>query len=264
LALPLPANTGVAAAPDVAVVQGVVAVTGEPLWHEEGPDAFVCGRDGTAITLAWPEARFRVTVDRVVVDARDPAAAADLLVPPVWSVVLAVRERESLHACAVERDGRALAILGDSGTGKSTAGLALVDRGWRAVTDDLLTFDGAGDAVPGPPFLRLDPDRAAGRSGRRDTAGKLRVAAPTCPHPVPLAAAIVLSATHGGCGRLRGVAAVTALLDQTYSPLVVDAGQARRRFDLALDLAARVPVYAAPPRSLTVAAMEQMAEEGMR
>ena len=257
LPLPLPPAGGPAA---VDVVRGAVPPGGAVLWRAAPPFEFECRRDGAAIVLAWPEARFRVDADRVVVDARDERAAADLLVPAVWSVVLAARGCETLHGCAVERDGRAVAVLGASGSGKSTAALALLDRGWRAVTDDLLALDAAGNAVPGPAFVRLCPDRGAGRAGDWDAAGKLRVAATASPGPVPLAAIVVLADEHDRCAPLRGAGATATLLAQSYTPMLTHPGQAGRRFDLVLELVNRVPIYGAPPRSLSAEQLEQMVE----
>ena len=256
--LPLPLPPAAERPDAVEVVAGRVAPLGTVLWQAPPPVPFACRRDGTAIVLDWATARFRVGAARVVIDAEDDRAAVDLLIPAVWSVVLAARGFEALHGCAVERDGRAVAVLGASGTGKSTAALALLDRGWRVVTDDLLALDPAGRAIPGPAFVRLCPDRAAGRVGQHDAGGKLRMAATACPAPVPLAAVVVLADEHPGCAPLRGAAAVAALLDQAYSPMLTHPDQARRRFDLALDLVDRVPIYGAPPRSLTAAQLERL------
>jgi hypothetical protein len=43
---------------------------------------------------------------------------------------------ETLHATCVARDGRALLILGSSGSGKSDLALRLIDRGASLVSDD--------------------------------------------------------------------------------------------------------------------------------
>jgi hypothetical protein len=258
--LPLPAAHG----DGNALVQatcGPVALTGELIFRSDDPEPFVCLRDGEAVVLAWEGARFRVTADRVVMDCVTPEAAAILLLHPVWSVLLAARGAEALHGCVVERAGSAIAIQGMSGTGKTTAGLALLDRGYRLVTDDLIIFDGAGNVVPGPPFLRLTPDRAIGRVGHFDVGGKLRFHAPCCAEPVPLTAMVVLREDEPACARLRGAAVVDALLTQVYNPILTHPGQARRRLELALDLANRVPVYAAPARSLSADDLERIAED---
>lgn len=68
-----------------------------------------------------------------------------------------------LHACAVLVDGHAMAILGHSGTGKSTLATYLASNGLPLVTDDCLVLrwdDGAGHwlAEPGYRSVRLWSD----------------------------------------------------------------------------------------------------------
>jgi hypothetical protein len=72
---------------------------------------------------------------------------------------------------------------------------------------------------------------------------------------------VVLHDDFAECVRLRGSAAVAALLDQVYAPMVTHPDQARRRFELAVDLAARTAVFGAPPRSLTPEMIERIAQE---
>ncbi len=52
------------------------------------------------------------------------------------SEVLRASRLYPLHAAAVERDGRAVLILGSSGAGKSTSLLSLMRAGWRCLSDD--------------------------------------------------------------------------------------------------------------------------------
>ncbi len=259
LPLPLP-NVHDVEPIDLEVVTGPVTIGGTLLWQETAADGLSCWRQGDEIVLDWPGVRFAVSEERVVVDTTDAATAAMLLVPAVWSVVLAARGQESLHGCAVERAGRALAVLGHSGAGKSTAALALLDGGWHLVTDDLLTFDTTSRAVPGPPILRLTPDQALGRGGQADPAGKIRVSVVSCPEPVPLVAVVILADRYERCERLTGVAAVSAVLEQVYASILTHPGQAQRRFDLALHVVGTMRVYGAPPRSLTDVQLERIAE----
>jgi hypothetical protein len=59
----------------------------------------------------------------------------------------AVAERAApgwlLHAAALERDGRAIVLAGPSGAGKTTLTLALVARGWRIATEEMVLIDRA-------------------------------------------------------------------------------------------------------------------------
>jgi serine kinase of HPr protein (carbohydrate metabolism regulator) len=42
----------------------------------------------------------------------------------------------ALHTAALERDGRAVLVLGSSGAGKSTCLLSMIGAGWRCLSDD--------------------------------------------------------------------------------------------------------------------------------
>jgi hypothetical protein len=255
LVLPLPQVVGKA---EVDVCLGPVAPAGRLLFESDVDVPMTCHKLGDDVILAWPNARFRVGATRVVVDTKHLEEAVLLLLHAVWSVVLAARGKEALHGSAIERNGRAMAILGASGTGKSTACSRLLNRGWRLVTDDLLAFDDGGKVLPGPPFIRTAADRAEGRAGHLDAGGKVRLFPTVCPHPAPLAAIIIQDALYRDESCLSGVAAVDALLTQIYGPRLTHPGQAHRRLAMASELTASVPVYGVPPRSLTTEWLERL------
>lgn len=75
--------------------------------------------------------------------------------------VMAMRGQCVLHAGAVEVDGRAVAIVGSTGSGKSTVTAALCTVGCPLVTDDVLRveLDESGDALAhrGTSEVRLRP-----------------------------------------------------------------------------------------------------------
>jgi hypothetical protein len=85
------------------------------------------------------------------------------LAPPERSPEFALRaaEREiagevaaahgwlAVKAVVVERDGRALALTGDSAVGKSTIAAHLLARGWKLVTDDVAFVDAENGTVVG-------------------------------------------------------------------------------------------------------------------
>lgn len=56
--------------------------------------------------------------------------------------------RRVLHAGAVARGGRAVLIVGRSGWGKTTQTLALVQRGWRLLSDDFAVVRPDGEVEP--------------------------------------------------------------------------------------------------------------------
>lgn len=61
----------------------------------------------------------------------------------------------TIHATTVALDGRAVLLLGPSGSGKSDLALRLIDRGWRLVADDrtILTVRGAALWASAPPAI---------------------------------------------------------------------------------------------------------------
>lgn len=240
----------------IQVRRTAVSLDGDKFWQAPDETPFACYRDDQTVILDWPGARFRVTPEQIEVDAAEEAAAIVLLLQGVWSVLLSSRGQESLHACTFVRNDAGVAIVGESGSGKSTIGLALHEAGWLLLADDLLTFNLTRQAIPGPPFIRLTPDRWDGRAGDVDATGKLRCHVPTVASPMPLSGIIVHSSSLQNLRQLTGRAAVDSLLSNAYNDAVPYPGQGQRRFDLALDLAGTVPIYGAPPRSLTVAQVE--------
>jgi hypothetical protein len=130
-------------------------------------------KDGAELTIQWGADRdllFRYgsralfhldpAGTRLVCAPVDPAAISwrRVLCSRVLPLVALVRGREALHAGAVETPGGVVAIAGPSGAGKSTLTAALVGRGHRLFTDDVLVLSaehGEVLAYPGGPFLSL-------------------------------------------------------------------------------------------------------------
>ena len=107
--------------------------------------------------------RFYVNPDEQVFAERaegmEQSAFWGFLLGVSLSVIGLRRGHVPLHASAVSGDGTAVALAGQSGSGKSTTAAALVALGYQPHADDLcLTRMGAGDAPTigkGPPELRL-------------------------------------------------------------------------------------------------------------
>ena len=129
--------------------------------------------------------RRRVTYHRD--PSLDPELVAILVNGSLVAYLLAAGGRLVLHASAVEVDAAALAFLGPSGQGKTTAATLLCAAGYPLVSDDLLPVDPGPDqvtCVPGGVELRVREkvsqlvDRfPAGTSSRR-TADERRAVAP--------------------------------------------------------------------------------------
>ena len=92
-----------------------------------------------------------------------PRSVSVNLAPPDRSPEFALRDAQreiageiasahgwhAVDAVVVERDGRALALIGAAGSGKSTIAAHLLARRWKLVTDDVAFIDEASGAVVG-------------------------------------------------------------------------------------------------------------------
>jgi hypothetical protein len=143
-----------------------------------------------------------------------------------------------LHASGVELDGKAIAIAGPSGIGKSTLARALLDRGGRLIGDDTLWLaDPANPALAvglnGGQFLREGDDiRFA------DLPSQRRAGA------TALDAVAILSRGPTGPSRLRPIEAVQALLKLRHRPaLPAMLGREAAVLAHCTRLAAAVPIY---------------------
>jgi hypothetical protein len=141
----------------------------------------------------------RVTPDGALVEcARDDAEDwrwQRFLLGRVLPFAAVAAGLEVLHAAAVVLEGRALAVTGVSGAGKSSVAAALTQRGAQLLTDDVLAVE-PGEAGlmahPGPPLLALrdrleNVGTVAGEGG-----GKSYVTVVAAHEPVELARLAVL------------------------------------------------------------------------
>lgn len=201
-------------------------------------------------TIELPNSVVAIRRDKVTIDTASKLNT-DLLVLSVWPLLLSLRGRESLHGCVVERGGVGIAVVGAQGSGKTTAALRLTERGFRLVADDLLVLDDELRAIPGPPFIRLRRDQAAGIKGEWDAGGKLRYRPPYCDCPVQLGRIIVLDEAFESPERLSGARAVDLLIRNLASGYLVQPRQTLNRFEFAAGIARRVSMFGAQPRSLS-------------
>jgi hypothetical protein len=196
------------------------------------------------------------------------------------------RGRPVLHAGAVEVEGGAVALVAESGTGKSTLTVALGLRGWPVLTDDILPLAplaGQFVAFEGFPQLRLAPESAAALLGSTEGLGpsSLDAAKRAIPldgsrgvvaaaPPRPLRCLILLARGASPELRLEPVPpreAVLHLLRHSFAPRLVEAlGLAPRRFDLVTRLAQAVPMLRLhyPSGFDVLPAVCALLEEGVR
>jgi hypothetical protein len=107
--------------------------------------------------------RRHCTPGRVSSSRFKPRSVSVNLAPPDRSPEFALRDAQreiageiasahgwhAVDAVVVERDGRALALIGAAGSGKSTIAAHLLARRWKLVTDDVAFIDEASGAVVG-------------------------------------------------------------------------------------------------------------------
>jgi len=184
------------------------------------------------------------------------------LVSQVLSFALLRQGIEPLHATTMVVEGKAVAFLGDCGTGKSTLGAAFLRAGHRLVTDDLLVLeerDKSFFAQPGPPRVKLFPAVArkllgGSAIGVPMNPGTSKQVIPLGPEQVageavPLRALYVLTPSRSSAGpnrvALRSLSsrqAFLSLVANTFNPVVTEASRLGRQFEAAARLAAGVPV----------------------
>lgn len=140
----------------------------------------------------------------VVVDGRDDAVMAQLVVTYGLPLLLTAPDVVVVHAAACALDGRAVLVCGERGRGKSSILVGLTTAGWHPVSEDLCAIDlrGAAPLVwPGPPWVR----RVHGEPGPVGAAARFETADKTgwdmapwqALTPVPLGAIVFLDAPGG-------------------------------------------------------------------
>jgi hypothetical protein len=196
--------------------------------------------DGSAI--AW-----RLGLELPTDDAaRLPWPAVETALGPALALALAAHGVFCLHAGAVERQGRVVALVGESGRGKSTLAAFLGHgRGWRRLADDVLPVTSALDSgtvgLPHFPQLKLAP-------GTQVTAD--------VPHRLPLGAVYVLERPAGASTSTEDLgpanaslsppldtrAAMLALVRHTVAARLFDRTLSTAHMRFCAEAAASVPV----------------------
>jgi hypothetical protein len=202
-----------------------------------------------------------------VPDGLDPRLVQSWFIGPGLGLILHQRRAPPLHACAVSLGGAAIAIAGDSGTGKSTTARALLRRGHKFLAEDQVIVDPISCQIyPGVPDLRLWADAARLFGDRIDegsrngsTEDKFTIAGlreQFDRQTRPLAAVFVLSpasAAEPEAERLTAGAAAAALHRYVYRVrLATFMGEGAGIFRWATKLTASVPVFSLRrPRDLS-------------
>lgn len=127
-----------------------------PFYYQRLPDG--------SLYLHWRDQfEFHISPDSRTIHARAfpgvPEESLQVyLLGQVISFALIGLGIESLHASTIVINGAAVAIIGDSGYGKSSLAGAFVRAGFKLLSDDLLVLEASGSgftAFPGLPRLKL-------------------------------------------------------------------------------------------------------------
>ena len=155
-----------------------------------------------------------------------------------FGALLHQRQVLPLHASAVEVDGDCVVIAGNTGSGKSTLAAAMIERGYRVLTDDIAAVSmpasqgpveaGQGPTVqPGPRWIKVHEDGVGKLTGwtgaspislEKENKRLAPLGDRFCPEPRPIRRVYVLlkaSAPELTLTRLRGVEKVGVILRKT-------------------------------------------------
>lgn len=232
--------------PTVTLRPGPVVRTGCPVWSSNDSLDITIERHPSTTTITFADAVFTVDPTGVTYQAPDPQRTLDTFYNPILAVVLPFHQRVALHGLVVDIDRTRVAVVGESGAGKTTLGRQFLARGGTLVADDLLALDTTGVAHPGPPFIRVvDPVPGA----PIDPGGKHRLAQ----DPTPLAASpvdvfVILDREYHQPQPLDLVEALDGLLARPYVPATVHPDELLLRLECLQRALAQATVIGLPPR----------------
>ena len=237
--------------PDVRENLRVVVLPGEQyfgFFYADGTRLAV-DRRGSEVWIDWPE---NYTLED----------ACTYLLGPVMGFVLRLRGIVCLHASAVAVCGKAIALVGFPGAGKSTTAAAFACAGFPVVSDDVVALaDKAAQffVQPGYPRVNLWPDSVRTLFGSE---GALPRITPTWEKrylpldqnghrfgssPLPLGAIYILDSRDSSLTApiiqgVPGQEAFMALTTNTYVNYLLDQDMRRREFDILGRVVSQIPV----------------------
>jgi len=215
---------------------------------------FAVDREGREIWADWPP-------NYALEDA------CTYLMGPVIAFVLRLRGATCLHASSTAVDGRAIALMGAPGAGKSTTAAAFARLGFSVISDDLVVLSDQMDRLlvqSGYPRVNLWPDSVGALFGSEDalppitpTWNKRYLPLGGNGHyfhsgPLPLGAIYILGERQAGLSapiveELAGSEALTTLIANTYVHYLLDRDMQRRDFEVLSHVVAGVPIRRVKP-----------------
>jgi hypothetical protein len=195
-------------------------------------------------------------------DSQTMEDLATYFLGPVMGFILQRRGVTALHASAVCIDGKAVALTGEPGAGKSTTAAALALRGVSVLCEDIAAIAEKEEAFavePGYPRVCLWPESVEMLTGSADALPRLTPNWEKRYLPLdddqtrfetqstPLGAIYILAPREMGSDapRIEEVTNREALLElvqSTYMNWFLDRAQRAAEFELLAHLASRVPV----------------------
>ncbi len=186
-------------------------------------------------------ARFLLKNGDAIVFAPEAEATAEevpiFILGTVFGILLHQREQIVLHASAVEVNGKAIVFCGSSGAGKSTLAAALVQRGYRLITDDVcaITLSEGADPIVhsdgrqlklwAKAIAELELEELRGERVRSKLEKFYVEASDATEEVLPLGAVYVLrevrASDNSGIERPNVVDAALLLRSNAYRPLLV-------------------------------------------
>jgi hypothetical protein len=215
---------------------------------------FAIDRAGREVCADWPQ---NYTLED----------ACTYLLGPVLAFVLRLRGVTCLHASAVVVDGRAIALFGLAGAGKSTTAAAFALRGFSVLSDDVAVLADLGDRFlvqPGYPRINLWPDSVRTLLGTEDALPRItltwekrylpldRNERRFQSSPLPLGAIYILDERESRLSvpvieEVVGGEALMTLVANTYVNYLLDRDMRAREFDVLRRLLAGAAVRRVRP-----------------
>ena len=199
----------------------VAPPTGKRLWSQNGEAASMFRRDDGRFVLASPRA------SALEIDPRDASITVGPGVDAVQRQLVASFGLPMLlhgldvllvHGSACARGDEAIVVCADSGSGKSSVLVRLVDEGWRSLSEDVCTIDlrdGRPRVWPGPPWVRVAHGEPGPRNGARAFESEDKtawdVSSAHAEGPVDLTRVVLLEAPGGDAPEMDGLRRADAL-----------------------------------------------------
>ncbi|MEB3826586.1 serine/threonine protein kinase [Phormidium sp. CCY1219] len=232
------------------------------LWFRgDGQIDFEIDSEGSHIFVSWE----RSVIEEITA----------MLLGPALACALRLRGTLCLHACVVGIGGQAIAIVGESGVGKSTTAATLASRGYAILSDDIAVVCSRAEyffVQPGYPRIRLWPKTINALYGSeadlprvfsfsekrfvdlRDNSGSTALSASSTPRwqfqgePLPLAAIYVLEPRQPGLAKPTvepippAMAVMELMAQRSANHLKLDMDKQAREFAALSRVATTVPV----------------------